>query len=131
MLDETTSGSLRQPGNVLQSFKAPPIIMFSGRGNYCAFIKVKGVIFSVRRVARLAGNQEEGSSLELAVCQLIEKAASWITRLEAENRMQNSIDDSYKAMMDEFIPANEKIRARIKLISIKKKQSIYQHIEEF
>lgn len=114
------------------SIKAPPISMFAGKVEDRNSEKVKSFFYSVQRYGKLC-NYSESNMLDLAECYLQDRAASWMMRLENENRKPESLEDLQKAMMDEFVPANEKAAARVKLMDLRMKDSncLEDHITRF
>ncbi len=79
----------------------------------------------------LSGPNSEDTLVQLSACHLQEKAAVWITRVEATTGMPQNLDDLKDAIMQKFVPNNEKARAISKLGSLKMTGSMDNHISDF
>lgn len=111
--------------------KAPPIPVFSGGSTDRSSVNVKGFIFNVKRIGRLSNTSDEGKLLELAACHFQDRAAAWFCRLESCSNKPTNIEELQVAMMKEFVPTNEKARARIQLMKLQTQFSMDSHISKF
>ncbi len=116
--------------NILRSLKAPPIPIFSGKSDERTTTKVRGFIYNVRKTGKLTNLTEE-KLVELAECHLQDKAAAWIMRLEQNDAKPTTIDDLQTMMISEFVPHDERARAKARLMNMELKTSIETHIEKF
>lgn len=116
--------------NILRSLKAPPIPIFSGKSDERTTTKVRGFIYNVRKTGKLTNLTEE-KLVELAECHLQDKAAAWIMRLEQNDAKPTTIDDLQTMMISEFVPHDERARAKVRLMNMELKTSIETHIEKF
>ncbi len=69
--------------------------------------------------------------LALTECHFEDKAASWMMRLEQSNQKQMNIAALQASMIKEFVPPDEKARAKIKLMNCHMKGSVDKHITYF
>ena len=93
-------------------------------------MKVKGFLYNVRKVGNLS-NMSDQEMLNLAECHLQDNAATWMMDLEEEGKKPESLDELEKMMLAEFVPSDERARARMKLMSLQQKKSIESHITTF
>ncbi len=87
MQDTAGNASAGTEPNPLKGLKSPPTPVFCGKAADCSSSKVKGFIANVKRVGPLSGTTLEEILVQLAACHLQEKAAVWITRMEATSGM--------------------------------------------
>ncbi|PXF44159.1 hypothetical protein BWQ96_06086 [Gracilariopsis chorda] len=112
----------RTPSAGKNTIRAPPITMFAGKAEDRNSEKVKSFFYSIPKYGKLC-NYSEHNMLDLAECYLQDRAASWMMRLENENRKPTSLEELQKTMVDEFVPANEKASAPVKLMDLRMKDS--------
>ena len=98
--------------------KPPQIAPFSGKIEQQNSTKVKSFMFSIRKVG-LVANMSETDMLALADCYLQDKAATRMMSLQARGEKHRSLEKLQKALIDEFVPADEKARAKAKLMRLK------------
>lgn len=112
--------------------KAPPVTCYSGKPSERNSEKFRSFFYSVCKFGALNHYSDE-QMLAFAECYLQDRAAFWIMRLEREGNKPTSLDALKKAMIEEFVPANEKAKARVRLMDIKVSQSddLEDHIAKF
>lgn len=125
----TPAPSSRNALNSL-TLKAPPIPTFTGIQDERNSLKVKGFICGVRRFGRLSSTTN-AKLLQLAEGHLQDRASAWLTRLETNGQKPTSIEELQKAMIQEFVPTNEKAKARISLMNLQMSTSMEKHIGNF
>lgn len=109
-LQNAQNNALNNDRNPFQGLKTTPIPVFFGKLSERTSIKVEISILNVKRVGTLT-NADEPKLVELAACRLQEKAATWMTRLEAAGKKFETLLDLQTAVMKNFVSANEKTRA--------------------
>lgn len=115
LADNETSG-----GDSSAHIKAPAIPYFSGDVKSCTFTKVKSFLYNVKKSAVFSKMSEE-RTVALAECYFTDIAASWMMRLEEEGRKPQTMAELQAAMIKEFVPPDEKARAKIELMNFKMK----------
>lgn len=73
----------------------------------------------------------ESQQVSLAEFHLQDKAAAWIMQMESAGTKATSIDALQGAMIHEFVPPDEKARAKIKLMSFKILSAMDTHMSRF
>ena len=129
LLQERTH-SRRPSPSPSQAVKAPPIPAFSGSNEERSSIKVKGFIYNVRKVGALS-SMSEPQMLALAECHLQAVAANWMMRLEQTKTKPATLEQLESLMIKEFVPSDERARARMKLITLHMKTSVDAHLTQF
>lgn len=66
----------------------------------------------------MSNNVDEDKLLQLAECHLQDPASTWITRLEVREEIPATLATLQKAIIKEFVPSNEKARAKLKLMAL-------------
>ena len=69
--------------------------------------------------------------LNLADCYLRDRAATWMMNLEATECKPKKVSDLQEAMSKEFVPADEKARAKTKLMKHKLIRSVESYVSTF
>ena len=113
-----------------QSVKPPPIPAYCGNKDERSSVKVKGFIYNVRKVGALS-NMNESQMLALAECHLQSNAAGWMMRMEKANTKPGTLDELQDMLIKEFVPSDERSRARMKLLTLQMKRSTEAHITLF
>ena len=116
--------------NNFSSAKPPQIAPFSGKIEQQNSTKVKAFMFSIRKVGLIA-NMSEADMLALADCYLQDKAATWKMSLEARGEKPRSLEKLQQALIEEFVPADEKARANAKLMRLKLSGGVEKYIDTF
>lgn len=131
-LDANTAGSSAQPNEPTHRIKSPPVSCYSGKPSERTSEKVKSFFYSIHKFGILNKYNDE-QLVAFAECYLQDRAASWIMRLETNGTKPTTLEDLKKAMIKEFVPANEKAKARVRLMDIKSHQSsdLEEHIAKF
>ncbi len=119
-----------EDSGVLRNLKAPPIPVYSGKKDERTTVKVNGFVYNVRKVGALS-NMNDAKLLAMAECHLQDKAAAWIMRCERAGTKPTTVAELQAAMIKEFVPADEKARAKMDLMNIEMKASMDAHIAKF
>ena len=69
--------------------------------------------------------------LDLADCYLRDRAATWVMNLEANECKPETVRDLQEAMFKEFLPADEKARAKTRLMKHKLGKSVNWYVSTF
>lgn len=113
-----------------QSARVPQIAAYSGSRDQQTSTKVKSFVFNVRKVGQM-NKMSEASMVAFADCYLQDRAARWMMRLEDSNEKPSSMSELQDAMIKEFIPPDEKARAKKKLMTLKLLKTVEQYILSF
>lgn len=127
---QRTNNSRQTGGSRNNTIKAPPVPAYSGKKDEKSSVKVKGFIYNVRKVGALS-NMDEAQLLTLAECHLQDNAASWMMRLEESDAKPTTLDQLQTMMVKEFVPSDERSRARMKLLTLQMKKNAESHISHF
>ena len=66
----------------------------------------------------MIGKMSEADMLALAASYLQDKAATWMMSLEARDEKPRSLEKLQQALIDEFVPADEKARAKLRRLKL-------------
>ncbi len=79
----------------------------------------------------MLSNVDDDKLAELAECHFQDKAAAWIMRLEQSSTKPTTLADLQAAMISEFVPADEKARAKVRLMNLRISKSLEAHLSIF
>lgn len=71
---------------------------------------------------------QDEKHLEIAEFCLEGKEATWMKSLENDDTKPTTLEALESAMFKDFVPANEKNKAKVKLMNLKLKTSVKEHI---
>ena len=118
------------PNPRARTLKAPPIPAYAGKKDEKTSVKVKGFIYNVRKVGKLSG-MTDLELLDLAECHLQSHAATWMMKLEKDKKKPSTLNEMETMMLKEFVPSDERARARMKLMTFKQSKDMETHITRF
>lgn len=129
-VNQGSSGNAGEGSCDLRSIKAPQLCSYAGNHDERTSTKVKSFIYNVRKVGRLSGFRDQ-KMVELADCYLQDRAAVWMMGLERNNQKPRTVDELQTAMLREFVPQNERARAKARLMKIKQSSTMDSYISSF
>lgn len=100
--------------------KAPYISYFSVDGDCCNSLKVRSLIYDVRKTGFFT-NLAEGQMGASAECRFTDEAAYWVMRLDDCATNPTYIARLQEAMMREFVSPDEGARPKIELMEFETK----------
>lgn len=132
-LQTTHTPPVQQPTrthNGASSVRAPSISFFSGEGEGRTSAKVKSFIYNVKKAGVFSGIGED-RLLALAECYCTDSAAAWLMRLESRGEKPTDVNALQVAMLKEFVPPDERARAKFRLMEKKMTSSMDEHVTKF
>lgn len=76
-------------------------------------------------------NIAEDRVLASAKCYLTDLAATWLIRLETRGKKARHVNDLQKLLIKEFVPPDDRARAKVSLIEIQMRSSKGKHFSKF
>lgn len=87
--------------------KAPTPSNYSAKSAERNSTRLQAFFFRIKKAAEFSRMDEQGT-LQLAVCHLDGRAATWFIRLESSEGRPTNVDKLPKMMFKEFVPSIEK-----------------------
>lgn len=128
--EPSSNGTNPVTTDVSRAFKASDIPAYSGRNEEKNSIILRAFFYNLRKVGKLCSFSDE-KLLDIEEFRLQGKAATWMEMLEANDKKPSTIEELRTIMFKEFVPANEKNIAKIRLMNLKMKSSVEEHISYF
>lgn len=125
---ESSSTNYVQPRNsISRASKASAISAYSGKKEERNSLPLRAFFYNVKQVGKMCCFQDE-MILEIAEFRLQGKAATWMESLEHDTTKPTTLEGLRSAVFKDFVSANEKNKVKVKLMNLKMKRIVEEHI---